>query len=145
MLSHIRNKLNAKIKSYKDKTKNHKHKHVSTQVPSSITHKLNRDYFKWATAGGKRQRGLLATSGLYKQVREVSVTTQFSPGCCVTIPSFFYPKHVAEFLIWVFSENNIAMKELFQVDDGNDEPTEPPVRQDRWWVQSEVFCYNYMS
>jgi len=93
------------------------------QAPPSTTHKLNRDYFKRATAGGKRQRGLLATSGLYKQVREVSVTTQLPPGCYVIIPSCFQPEHAAEFLIRVFSENNMVMKELLQAGDGNDEPT----------------------
>ena len=64
-----------------------------------------------------------ATSGLYKQVREVSVTKQLPSGCYVIIPSCFHPKHTAEYLIRVFSENNILMKELLQADGDNDEST----------------------
>ena len=123
VLSHSFNNPNVKSESYNNKNKLHEHTRVSDQAPPSTTHKLNRDYFKRATAGGKRQRGLLATSGLYKQVREVSVTTQLPPGCYVIIPSCFQPEHAAEFLIRVFSENNMVMKELLQAGDGNDEPT----------------------
>ena len=64
-----------------------------------------------------------ATSGLYKQVGEVSVTKQLPSGCYVIIPSCFHPKHTAEYLIRVFSENNISMNELLHADGSNDEPT----------------------
>lgn len=68
------------------------------------TERLDKRYFSY-----NRE---VVGSGIYKNIREVTVTVQLPPGNYVLVPSTFREGGESEFLIRIFTEKPITVKEL---------------------------------